>query len=147
MRSSYGLFISQHTYVIDLLHRFNLHTLKLVRTPTASSITLSRSDGEWLAEYRSLVGALRYLTMTRLVISFDVHMISQFMHAPRTFQWLAVKRICRYLQGTKDYGMFIRAVNTPCVIVTYSDADWASYLDSRRSTSCYVVFNAFMESK
>ncbi|CAH9100888.1 unnamed protein product, partial [Cuscuta europaea] len=84
-RSTKGLFLSQHKYVSDLLSRFHLHTIKSVRTPLATRTSLSLTDGELLAdatEYRSMVDALQYLTLTRPDFSYVVHLVSQFMHAP-----------------------------------------------------------------
>ncbi|CAH9072500.1 unnamed protein product, partial [Cuscuta epithymum] len=91
VRLSQGLFLSQKKYVSDLLARFHLHTLKPVRTPLPSRTKLSLTDGDLLAdptEYRSMVGALQYLTMTRPDITFAVHLVSQFMYAPRTSHML-----------------------------------------------------------
>lgn len=107
-----GLLLSQHKYVLDLLRKFHLHTVKPVRTPIASRVTLSLLDGELLADptdYRSMVGALQYLTMTRPDIAYAVHLVSQFMHAPRTTHLHAVKRIFRYLQGTADHGLMLHS--------------------------------------
>ncbi|CAH9127317.1 unnamed protein product [Cuscuta epithymum] len=90
-RISSGLFLSQHKYVSDLLHRFHLHTLKPIRSLFPSRTKLSLTDGELLAdvtEYRSMVGALQYLTLTRPDITFDVHLVSQFMHAPPCFTYV-----------------------------------------------------------
>ena len=104
---------------------------------------MSLHDGELLADptdYRSMVGALQYLTMTRPDIAYDVHMVSQFMHAPRTSHLHAVKRIFRYLQGTPDLGLFLHATGTPTIVVAYSDADWAGCRDNRRFTTSYAVF-------
>ena len=60
VRSPSGLFLAQHKYVVDLLHKFQLHTYKPLRTPFAAQTTLSLSDGE-PSLYRSMVGALQYL--------------------------------------------------------------------------------------
>ncbi|CAH9114185.1 unnamed protein product, partial [Cuscuta epithymum] len=142
-RNSQGLFISQEKYITDLLRRFHLHTVKPVRTPLPSRTTLSLTDGELLSdatEYRSMVGALQYLTLTRPDITYAVHMVSQFMHAPRTSHLLAVKRIYRYLQGTSKHGLWLRSDKNISVIVAYSDADWAGCPDSSRSTTGYAIF-------
>jgi histone deacetylase 1/2 len=47
--------------------------------------------------YRSIVGALRYLTLTRPDIAYSVNKVCQFLHAPTTVHWAAVKQIIRYL--------------------------------------------------
>ncbi|CAH9057687.1 unnamed protein product [Cuscuta epithymum] len=142
-RTSTGLFLSQAKYISDLLHRFHLHTVKPVRTPLPSRTTLSLTDGELLSdatEYRSMVGALQYLIITRPDITYAVHLVSQFMHAPRTTHLLAVKRIYRYLQGTSTHGLWLKSDKNISVIMAYSDADWAGCPDSSRSTTGYAVF-------
>ena len=61
------------------------------------------------------------------------------MHASTTQHWLAVKRILRYLKGTIQHGITFQAsVDLP--LLSYSDADWASSPDDRKSTSGYCIF-------
>jgi hypothetical protein len=50
----------------------------------------------------------------------------------------AVQRILRYLKGTPGKGLLFRN-NGHLTIDGYSDADWASCLDDRRSTSGYLL--------
>ena len=101
-------------------------------------------DGDLLSsddatEYRSVVGALQYLTITRLNISYAVNRVCQYLHAPRTSHWSAVKRILRYLSHTVSYGLHLRSTAS-CALSAFSDADWARSLDDRRSTGGYAVF-------
>lgn len=143
LQSHKGLFLSHTKYITDLLHRFHLHTVKPIRTQLASRATLSLSDGELLSdstEYRSMVGALQYLTLTRPDITYAVHLVSQFMHAPRTTHLFSVKRIFRYLQGTRDHGLWLQPSAKPICVLAYSDADWAGCPDSSRSTTGFAVF-------
>jgi hypothetical protein len=50
-----------------------------------------------------------------------------------------MKRTLRYLRGTLDYGLQLRcSVSSELTICT--DADWAGWLDTHRSTSGYDVF-------
>lgn len=51
---------------------------------------------------------------------------------------MVVKRILRYIKGTLNYGLHFRP--SPLSLVAYSNADWASDHDNRRSTTGYVVF-------
>ncbi|XP_026452652.1 uncharacterized protein LOC113353177 [Papaver somniferum] len=88
--------------------------------------------------YRSLVGGLQYLTMTRPDIAFAVSYISQFVHQ-RTTEHLIVKRILRYLKESLGTGITLGSSDITSV-TSYSDSDWAGCPDSRRSTSGYAVF-------
>jgi hypothetical protein len=45
-----------------------------------------------------------------------------------------VKRIFRYLKGTKEFVLWYpKGKDLP--LITYTDADWAGFIDDRRSTS------------
>ena len=61
------------------------------------------------------------------------------MHDPREPHLAALKRILRYVRGTLDLGLHIRA-SSQSDLVVYSDADWAGCPDTRKSTSGYAVF-------
>lgn len=74
--------------------------------------------------YRSLVGALQYLIITRPDLSYVVNQASQFLQTPTTSHFRLVKRILRYVKGTISYGLtFDKPPHTN--LVGYSDVDWA----------------------
>ncbi|GJR57613.1 ribonuclease H-like domain-containing protein [Tanacetum coccineum] len=89
--------------------------------------------------YRSLAGALQYLTFTRPDISYAMQQVCLYMHDPRESHFSALKRILRYIRGTMPYGLQLFSPTTSS-LVAYSDADWAGCLTTRRSTSGYCVF-------
>jgi hypothetical protein len=89
--------------------------------------------------YHGLTGTLQYLTFTRLDITYAVQQVCLHMHDPHEPHLTVVKRILRYLQGTLDHDLLLHRASTSDLIV-YTDADWVSCLDTRRSTSGYVVF-------
>ena len=55
--------------------------------------------------YRSLVGALQYMTFTRPNLSYAVQQASQFMSKPTQHNLIAAKRILRYLKGSLQMGI------------------------------------------
>nr|GEX95607.1 ribonuclease H-like domain, reverse transcriptase, RNA-dependent DNA polymerase [Tanacetum cinerariifolium] len=56
-------------------------------------------------EYQSLIGCLRYLLHTRPDLSYSVGLLSRFMQEPREQHMKAIKKVLRYIKGTKDYGI------------------------------------------
>ena len=56
--------------------------------------------------YASVIGMMLYLASnTRRDISFAVHKCARFTHYTKVSHEIAVKKICRYLQGTKYNGL------------------------------------------
>ncbi|RVW74211.1 Retrovirus-related Pol polyprotein from transposon RE1 [Vitis vinifera] len=122
-----GLFISQLKYAQDVLTRAQLLDSKPIHTHMIVSHHLT-SDCPTFSDptlYRSLVGALQYLTITRPDITHVVNSISQFLHAPTADHFLAVKCILRYVKGTLHFGLTFCPSAAPGVLVAYSNADWA----------------------
>ena len=68
---------------------------------------------------------------------YAVSLISRFMENPTTMHLLGAKRILRYLQGTKDFGLFFKR-DSKSDLIGLTDSDYAGDLDGRRSTSGYV---------
>jgi histone deacetylase 1/2 len=88
---------------------------------------------------KSIVGGLQYLLHTRPDLSFSVNKVCQFLHAPRSTHWSAVKRILRYVSSTVSRGLHIRSSSSSLLSV-FSDADWAGSSDDQRSTGGYAIF-------
>jgi len=89
--------------------------------------------------FHQIVGALQYLTFTRPNICYVVNKVCQFMHAPTESHWVTVKRILRYLKGTSSFGLHLTHDFT-LSLHGFTDADWASSIDDRKSTGGYIVF-------
>jgi hypothetical protein len=131
-----GLILSQQRYILDLLQKSNMSEAKPIKTPMSTAHALSLLSGDPLTNpspYRSLVGALQYLSLTRLDISFAVNKVSQFMHRPAFLHLQAVKRILRYLKSIISYGLLLRR-SSSYTLQAYSDTDWAGCPDDRKST-------------
>ncbi|WVZ83721.1 hypothetical protein U9M48_030841 [Paspalum notatum var. saurae] len=132
-RTAAGMLLSQRQYTLEILERAGTTECKPDSTPVDTQDKLS-CDGSPVPDstlYRSLVGALQYLTFTRPDITYEVQ---QEPHLT------AFKRILRYLCGTVDLGMFLALASSPLTLTVYIDADWAGCPDTRHSTSGYDVF-------
>lgn len=143
-RSSKGFFLHQHQYALDLLERAGMQSCRPCSTPIDTNGKLSATSGTPLqpddaSSYRSIVGALQYLTMTRPDLQYAVQQACLHMHAPTTDHEALVKRILRYIRGTPTLGLHLHR-SAALDLVAYSDADWAGCPDTRRSTSGFCVF-------
>ena len=87
--------------------------------------------------YKQIVGSLMYLTVTRPDIMYSVSLISRYMENPTEMHLLTAKRILRYLQGTKDFGLFSKKAEK-MELVGFADNNYAGDQDDRRSTSGFV---------
>ena len=116
-----------------------------IYSPMTSSCKLSKHGSDLLQDpsfYRSVVGALQYLTITRPELSFAVNKVCQFMASTLESHWTAVKRILRYLKGALYSGLILcpASPHQHLSIRGFCDSDWASDPDDRRSTSSAAVY-------
>jgi len=140
-RTKNSLHLCQAKYINELLNRTSMIGAKLAPSPCPASSKLSKLDGEPLpdpTEYRQVVGALLYCTLTRPDLAYAVSQLCQHMHAPSTTHWSAVKRVLHYLKHTLDHGL--QYTPGTLQLQAFSDSDWAGNPDDRRSTSGFGVY-------
>ena len=144
-REAGTIHLSQRSYIDSILHRFNFADLKPLSTPMDVQAKLTSEQAPSTAAefaamrnipYREAVGALNWAALaTRPDISFAVSTVARFASNPGPAHWEAVKRIFRYLAGTRDlwlsYGEAQRA------LVGFTDAD-GSMAEDRRAISGYA---------
>jgi histone deacetylase 1/2 len=143
-RTATCLLLTQAKYAHDLLAKAGMLDCKAAPTPLSPSEPLSLHEGTPLgpedsSQYRSIVGALQYLTLTRPDLSFSVNKVCQYLHAPTTAHWTAVKRILRYVKSTSQLGITFRK-SSSTLLSAFSDADWAGCIEDRRSTGGFAIF-------
>jgi hypothetical protein len=102
--------------------------------PVESSTKNSASVGELLGKedstkYRSIVGALQYLTLTCLDIAYSVNKVYQYLHALRM---VAVKQIPHFLKYTSEY-VFLILPSPSTMVSAFSDVDWVGCKNDRKS--------------
>ena len=71
------------------------------------------------------MGCLVYLTVTCPNLACVVHVVSQFVSAPRSTHWAALVWILRYLRGTIFQGLLLSSTSS-LDLVAYADFDWAT---------------------
>ena len=124
---TYMLKLSQPNLIEKIIKTLGLENAKTAPTPASIILTKDENGEErehkW--NYRSVVGMLGYLQQTtRPDISFAVHQCARFSTNPKRSHEVAVKRIGRYLLGTKDEGIIFNPSNTSYQDC-YVDADFA----------------------
>lgn len=137
-----SVWIGQPAYVDNILEKFGLGNAKEVSTPADPSTKLEKAkeDSELVDKelYQSAVGSLLYLSVaTRPDITYAVNNVARYCAEPTKEHMIAVKRIMRYLKGTRNFGLeYTKDGNKNCI--GFSDADWAGNSDDRKSISGYV---------
>jgi Reverse transcriptase (RNA-dependent DNA polymerase) len=141
-REKSGIFVSQGAYAREILQKFGLSDCNPVVTPMELGAKLTKLEGGEVMDsntYWSMIGSLRYLTFTRPDIAFTVRVASRFMGDSRYPHLKAVKKILRYIKGTKDLELFYQKTNI-FELTGYVDIDWCSDIDDRKSTSRYAFY-------
>ncbi|GMF35814.1 unnamed protein product [Phytophthora fragariaefolia] len=141
------LMIKQTRYIDDVAERFGQQNAKTVDNPCTSNLKLSKkqSPGTERAEmrsrpYRSLIGCLLYITTcTRPDVAFVVTQLSRFLGNPGLQHWKAAIRVLRYLKSTREHGIVYQGSSGKVTVEAFTDADWGSNTDDRRSVSGVMV--------
>lgn len=140
-RNSSGSYsVSLRGYIQQTARRFGLGDSKPARTPMDEQYAHGGSEDTLLpnnVEYRSLVGALLYIAVNaRPDIAAAVSVLGRRVNQPSQADWVAAKRVVRYLRGTIDRK--IEFSGSSLDLIGFVDADWAGDHATRKSTSGYV---------
>jgi len=138
-----GIFLNQANYCKDLLRKFGMDKCKSISTPFSTSCHLDHDIARNPIDdtkYKGLIGSLLYLTASRPNIMFAVCMCARFQSTPKESHFNAAKRILKYLQGTKEVGLWYPS-NISLNLTGYSDSDFAGCKIDRKSTSgtCHLL--------
>ncbi|XP_023743004.1 uncharacterized mitochondrial protein AtMg00810-like [Lactuca sativa] len=136
------MFLSQRKYIEEILTRANMEACKPVATSVDTNSKLSLHNSEPVSDlslYRSLAGALQYLTFTGPDIAYVVQQICLFMHAPKLPHLNALKHILRYLKGTLAHGLTLHCCPST-QLVSYTDVDWGGCPNTKCSILGHCIF-------
>ncbi|EPZ37091.1 hypothetical protein O9G_005746, partial [Rozella allomycis CSF55] len=149
--------MSQEAFIDETLRKFGFEDCAGIATPMEKGIYYSadqspknETEKARMASipYREAIGNLQWLqAMTRPDISSAVSIASRFVENPGEEHWKLLKRIMRYLKATKKYcltykcdGGAVRKENERIEVEGFSDADWATDRDNRKSTTGYLIY-------
>jgi len=139
--------LSQSALIEDLLHEHGLSACNPAATPLPAATLLLNSDRSdpvdvlLQHQYSQLVGTLIWLSVwTRPDIAFPVSQLSRHISAPGPTHMAAAKHVLRYLRGTTHLGIvYSRDLPDHNTLLAFSDSDWATCPDTRRSVGAHVL--------
>lgn len=146
-RKNNVIYVDQTKYIEELLDKFEMTNCNPIDTPSDANQRLVKEEpsGDFdpvNIPYQQMVGCILYLTQgTRPDIAFAVNNVSRYNNCYTKTHWMAVKRIIRYLKGTKDLRLMFKK-NAKDYVFGYCDADWASDVNDRKSCTGYVFLRS-----
>nr|GEX10609.1 retrovirus-related Pol polyprotein from transposon TNT 1-94 [Tanacetum cinerariifolium] len=136
-QSPCGIFINQSKYVLEILNKYGMESCDPVGTPMKIKDKLDLDQNETpvdTTKYRSMIGALMYLTSSRLNIVHATCLCARYQAKPTEKHLKEVKRIFRYLWGTVNTGLWYTK-DFGFELTGFLDADYAGCKDTFKSTS------------
>ena len=126
------------------MHNCSLGSVSITNGERLSKDQCPKNDREMMKMkhvcYSLIMGSLMYAQdCTRPYISFVVSVLGRFMSNPCLIHYQVVKKVFRYLQGTKDHMLIYRRTDS-LNVVGYNDADFKGCVDDKKSTTRYVFF-------
>jgi len=143
-RAGQSIFLNQAQYLQTVLERCGMQNAKAVPTPLPTGYAPTKSldkaaNPELRSRYQTLIGSLLYLMLgTRPDISFAVTKMAQFAANPTEDHLKHALYMCRYLVGTPNYRLTYNGAAGQGLNAC-TDSDWASDVNTRRSTSGYFI--------
>lgn len=133
--------IFQEQYIERMLIDFGLEDAKPSKIPLDPGYLKTRKEDPMpdSGRYQQLIGALLYVAInTRPDIAASVNILSQYNVKPSTTDWTEVKRVLRYLKGTKSVKLKLNTNSEMNQLIGYADANWAENRTDRKSNSGYL---------
>ncbi len=134
--------VDQCAYLEDILEEADFLDAKPRSTPWDAHLTCNEEplDSAQTQLYRRSVGQLMYLsTVTRPDIAFVVGRLASGVSKPTKELWERVKRVLRYVNGSRDAHIKYTGCREPLAVETHVDTSYASDPVRRRSITGYVI--------
>lgn len=135
--------INQNRYTNNILKRFNMEHCKpcsIPIDPKLKLLTIKIEETDQRKPIKELIGCLMYLMLgTRPDISFAINYFSRYQEKNETEVWSNIKRLLRYIQGTKDSKLTYLRSQKELPLTCYVDSDWGGDLADRKSVSGFLI--------
>nr|GEZ84549.1 retrovirus-related Pol polyprotein from transposon TNT 1-94 [Tanacetum cinerariifolium] len=141
-QSPCDIFINQSKYVLEILKKYGMESYDPVGTPIEIKDKLDLDQNGPLVDatkYRSMIGALMYLTSGKPDIVHATCLCARYQAKPTEKHLKKVKRIFHYLQGTVNTGLWYTE-DSGFKLTGFLDADYARCKDTFKSTSGRAQF-------
>ncbi|XP_022891708.1 uncharacterized protein LOC111406530 [Olea europaea var. sylvestris] len=125
VRAKRGIYICQRKYALDILGDSGTIGSAPSKIPLDQNVKLAKDKRDLLADpsiYRSLIGRLLYLTITRPDLSYSIQLLSQYMDKPKLPHLYAAHKVLRYLKRELGQGLFYPSISD-LQLKGYSDSD------------------------
>ncbi len=140
-----SILLTQVKYIRDLLSNHEMKEcsfvlISMIEIKFKKSSFIYACDQKELKNFQTLLKKLMHLMMqTRSDITYVVFRLTQFMINSSIDHWIALKRILRYLQNTKELEICYYSTRH-FNIEAWSDFSWNENLDDFRSINDHVTF-------
>jgi hypothetical protein len=146
--------LHQHSYIRTISAKFRMDESRPVATPIAMKLHKRKPNEEACDPtiYQSMIGSLLYsMTATRPDITYAIGVLSRYNHDPSNEHMVALKRIFRYVNGTKDWQLLFGGALGGALgertlggegdgaLGCCVDSDYAGCPDDYKSTSGLVI--------
>jgi hypothetical protein len=141
-RTENGWIVNQSSYIDQILESEGMANCNISRTPMQAKLELTTPEHRnQLPEYRSILGKLGYLRMTRPDLAFVLSLLGKYSQGQDQEHLIALKRVMRYLRGTRDLTLrFEYKPGQRPTLMGYSDATWNSHKDSSHAHLGDIIF-------
>ena len=149
-RKNKRIVLGQSEYCGKVLERFGMANSKPQDTPMATRNAQKDENKNMRAKeeekrditpcfpYREAIGSLLYLAnLTRPDISYAVNFLSRKQISPTNEDWTMVKRVFRYLNGTRELGLVYESKTEK--LDGFADASFGDCPVTRKSTMGVIV--------
>ena len=137
-------------YLQSVLKEFSMEKCKATVTPFVPGVRHREDVEEDVTPekhrlYRRAVGRLLWTVGERPDLAYAVKELARRVQKPTEEDWIALKRMLRYIKGTQyaELGLQVNG-EEKLVVRVITDANWASPFDGKSTTGLSVWLNGFL---